>query len=106
MDAFHLPKVTADRERQGRSYLEFLRITSMSAGVYFLPAGGVDPQKPHAEDELYYVVKGRGAVQVDEQDRLVEPEALILVRAGSKHRFHSITEDLTLLVFFSPAESS
>jgi len=68
--------------------------------------GGVDPQKPHTENELYYVMKGSGSVQVDGEDRLVEPGKLILVRAGEEHRFHSITEDLTLLVIFSPAESS
>ena len=31
----------------------------MSAGVYVLPKGGTDPQKPHREDEMYYVVRGR-----------------------------------------------
>jgi len=55
---------------------------------------------------IYYVMKGSGSVQVDGEDCLVEPGKLILVRAGAEHRFHSITEDLTLLVIFSPAESS
>ncbi len=31
----------------------------MSAGIYVLPSGGTDPQNPHKEDELYYVVRGR-----------------------------------------------
>ena len=57
--------VIAERQRLGRSYLEFLRVPSMSVGVYFLPVGGLDPQKPHTENELYYVMKGRGSVQVN-----------------------------------------
>ena len=106
MNTFDLPEVIAERQRLGRSYLEFLRVPSMSVGVYFLPVCGLDPQKPHTENELYYVMKGSGSVQVDGEDCLVEPGKLVLVRAGAEHRFHSITEDLTLLVIFSPAESS
>ncbi|MCK7526822.1 MAG: cupin domain-containing protein [Ignavibacteriales bacterium] len=32
----------------------------MSMGLYVLPTGGGDPQSPHTEDEVYYVVSGRG----------------------------------------------
>ena len=78
----------------------------MSLGLYVLPAGGVDPQKPHAEDEVYYVVSGRGSIRVDAEDHQVEPGSIVFVKAGAEHRFHSIAEDLTLLVFFAPAEST
>src|SRR6266850_4571637 len=61
MQTFHLPQVIADRQQQDRSYLEFLRVPSMSAGIYFLPADGTDPQRPHTEDEVYYIIKGRGS---------------------------------------------
>jgi hypothetical protein len=40
------------------------------------------------------------------EDREVGPGAVIFVKAGDEHRFHSISEDLTLLVFFAPAEYS
>lgn len=36
----------------------------------------------------------------------VEPGSLIFVAANIEHRFHTITEDLTVLVFFAPAEST
>ena len=74
-------------------------------GVYFLPAGGADPQRPHSEDEVYYAVSGRATVRVAGEDRPVGPGALVFVPAGAEHSFHAITEDLTLLVFFAPAES-
>ncbi len=106
MQTFHLPQVIADRQQQDRSYLEFLRVPSMSAGIYFLPAGGTDPQRPHTQDEVYYTIKGRGSIRVGSQDRAVKAGDFILVEAREEHRFHSITEDLTLLVFFAPAESS
>jgi mannose-6-phosphate isomerase-like protein (cupin superfamily) len=91
-------------DRANVCYAEFLRHPSLSVGFYSLPAGAVDPQKPHAEDEVYYIVSGRGAIHVDGEDRLVQAGAAIFVAAGVPHRFHSIAEDMTVLVFFAPAE--
>ncbi len=78
----------------------------MSVGVYTLAAGATDPQLPHAEDEVYYVASGRGQIQVAGEDRPVQAGSIIFVKAGEDHRFHSIAEDLTLLVFFAPAEGT
>ena len=44
--------------------LEFLRVPAMSAGVYFLPKDGTDGQRPHREDEMYYVVKGKAKMVI------------------------------------------
>jgi mannose-6-phosphate isomerase-like protein (cupin superfamily) len=106
MDAFELSQLAAERQRLNRPYFEFLRVPALSAGLYFLPAGGVDPQRPHREDEVYYVVSGRGSVRVGAEDRAVAAGTVVYVKAGVEHRFHSITEDLTILVFFAPAESA
>ena len=105
MDAFNITELIKQQEQTPRSYLEFFRADSMSLGVYRLAAGAHDPQQPHGEDEVYYVVGGRGSVKVDAEEREVAGGDVIFVRAGVEHRFHSITEDLTLLVFFAPAES-
>jgi mannose-6-phosphate isomerase-like protein (cupin superfamily) len=105
MDAFELAELFARRRQSGRPYLEFLRVPALSLGLYVLPAGGVDGQQPHAEDEVYYVLGGRGAVRVGGEDRPVQPGTLVFVKAGVEHRFHSVTEELRLLVFFAPAES-
>ena len=105
MDLFQISELIAQRARSQKAYLEFLRVPALSMGVYFLPAGGTDPQRPHREDEVYYVVSGRGTARVAGEDRPVAPGALVFVGAGVEHRFHTITEDLTLLVFFAPAES-
>ena len=106
MEAFELSQLIAQRQQSGKFYLEFLRAPSMSLGLYVLPAGGVDPQKPHAEDEVYYVASGRASIRVGAEDRKVEAGSLVFVKAGVEHRFHSIAEDLTILVFFAPAEYS
>jgi mannose-6-phosphate isomerase-like protein (cupin superfamily) len=85
-------------------YLEFLRVPAMSAGVYMLPAGAMDPQHPHSEDELYYVVNGRARMTVGAEERAVRAGSVIFVEANQEHRFYDILEDLAVLVFFAPAE--
>jgi mannose-6-phosphate isomerase-like protein (cupin superfamily) len=106
MHPVDLPALLAEHARGGRPYREFLRVPALSAGLYVLPAGGLDAQSPHAEDEVYYVLSGRGSVRVGEEDHAVGPGALVHVPARVPHHFHSITEDLHLLVLFAPAESS
>src|SRR5438874_650819 len=82
MDAWELTDLVRDRERGDRPYLEFLRVPSLSVGVYQLPVGGIDPQQPHTEDEVYYVAGGRGAIRVDAEDRAVQTGSVIFVAAG------------------------
>ena len=106
MDAYELRDLLEQQAATGRAYQEFLRVPSMSIGLYSLPAGGVDPQQPHTEDEVYYVVSGRGQIRVGDEDRPVGPGSIVFVAATVDHRFHTIEEDLTILVFFAPAEYS
>lgn len=85
-------------------WAEFLRVPPMSVGVYVLPAGGVDRQSPHSEDEIYYVVRGRGRLRHGSVDSDAVPGEVLFVPARVEHRFHTITEELVLLVVFAPAE--
>jgi mannose-6-phosphate isomerase-like protein (cupin superfamily) len=102
---FAVEEIERLRQQAGKSYLEFLRIPAMSAGLYTLPAGSVDSQKSHKEDEMYYVVRGRARMHVGSEDREVEAGSVIFVPAEVDHRFHHIAEELVVLVFFAPAES-
>ena len=106
MDAFELSELTEQRRESGERYLEFLLADTLSAGIYELPAGDIDPQQPHTEDEVYYVVRGRASIRVGAEDRDVTEGSIIFVGAGVQHRFHSIAEDLTLLVVFAPPRGS
>jgi quercetin dioxygenase-like cupin family protein len=97
--------VLADRGLKGSPYLEFLRVPSMSAGLYVLPAGGADAQLPHKQDELYYVIRGKARMQAGPQDQPIGRGTLIFVAASVEHRFYRIEEELEILVFFAPAET-
>jgi mannose-6-phosphate isomerase-like protein (cupin superfamily) len=104
MERFSLADVQHLRADRGAPYYEFLHVPAMSAGVYELGVGEVDTQQPHTEDELYYVVSGKATLLVGETDQLVEAGSMVYVAAHVIHRFHTITEALTILVFFAPAE--
>ncbi len=106
MQAFELEQLLGQRARAGKPYLEFLNIPELSVGVYQLPAGGSDPQSPHTEDEVYYVARGRARIKVAEEDRPVQAGSIVYVAKNVEHRFHSIEQDLTVVVFFAPAEYS
>jgi mannose-6-phosphate isomerase-like protein (cupin superfamily) len=106
MEAWDLAEIDAARAAEGRRYREFLRVPDLSAGLYVLDAGATDPQSPHTEDELYYVVAGRGAVTVGDRTRDVSTGSLVFVAASVPHRFHGITERLEILVVFGPAEGA
>ncbi len=104
MRSFELAQLLEQRGELNKLYLEFLRVPDLSVGVYELPAGGTDPQAAHTEDEVYYVIKGKAKISVANESRAVQPGSIVYVAKNVAHRFHSIEEDLTVLVFFAPAE--
>lgn len=106
MDVFDLPQIMDAHSQAGQLYHEFIRSEHLSTGVYCLAAGSEDPQQPHTEDEIYYVIKGQATVRVGDEDRQVQEGSTIFVAKSVEHRFHSITQDLTILVVFAPPRRS
>jgi quercetin dioxygenase-like cupin family protein len=104
-DFFSLSEVNAQRSHSGKLYREFLRVPAMSAGLYVLPPGAGDPQGPHREDEMYYVVRGKARFIAAGEDREISAGSVLFVAAEVEHRFYNIQEELAVLVFFAPAES-
>lgn len=102
MEAYEYDEVRQAQIASGERYLQFLNTGSMSLGLYALPAGGEDLQTPHLEDEIYYVVSGRGAIVVAGERRDVVPGSIVFVGRDVDHRFVDITENLDILVFFAP----
>ena len=103
---FETARLIDEQDRAKQDYLEFLRVPSLSAGLYTLPAGSIDMQQPHTEDEVYYVISGRASFRAGAEERSVQTGSILYVKANVEHRFHSISEDLRVLVIFAPAEYS
>lgn len=106
MDAFDMPEIEDAHRENGELYHEFLRANRLSVGLYVLQAGATDPQSPHTEDEIYYIVSGAATIDVAGETRPVRSGSVIYVDAHVEHRFHTITEELKVIVVFAPPRRS
>lgn len=60
-------------------------------------------QTPHAQDEIYVVIRGRGILFHDGERDPFESGDLLFVAAGAEHRFEDFSEDLAVrVVFYGP----
>lgn len=57
-------------------------------------------QVPHAQDEIYIVIRGRGTLFHDGERDGFESGDLVFVAAGVEHRFGDISEDLAVWRIF------
>jgi mannose-6-phosphate isomerase-like protein (cupin superfamily) len=82
-------------------YAEHLRTADLSLGTYSVPAGGLDDQSRHSEDEVYVVTAGSATLRAGGESAAVEPGSVIYVPAGEEHRFTDVSADLSLVVVFA-----
>jgi len=98
-------ELRAVQKRGPRAYSEALRSPALSFGIYGLPRGAEDPQRPHAQDELYFVLSGRAELVAQGRRVTLGPGAIAFVAAKVRHRFERIGNDFVVAVAFAPPES-
>ena len=60
-------------------------------------------QTPHAQDEIYFIIRGRGVLIHDSKRDTFESGDILFVAAGTEHQFEDTTDDLALWrVFYGP----
>ena len=65
---------------------------------------GVDPQTPHAQDELYIIHAGVATLVCEGEHSHCAAGTVHFVPAGADHHFESFSEDFaTWVVFWGPA---
>jgi len=102
-----LARVAAKASAAAGGYVgEVLKSDLLSVGVYILAAGATDGQKPHAEDEVYYAVRGSATLFAGGVEHPVREGTVLFVPARMEHRFHDIVEELVLVVFWAPPEGT
>ena len=87
-------------------WIVHLSSDDLSLGTYSIPAGGLDDQTPHTEDEIYVVRSGRATLVTTSGIADVGPGSVVFVPAGERHKFTEISEDLALVVIFAPPYES
>jgi quercetin dioxygenase-like cupin family protein len=106
VESFEVAGVFGQLDAGGTGYVEHLRRADLSLGTYSLRAGAEDLQEPHTEDEVYVVTAGRAKFTSSGETIDVVAGSVFFVAAHEVHRFHDIAEDLSVLVFFGPAEGA
>lgn len=97
------PFTTADGSTI-RSLLDLANapVKSQSLAEATLPAGGETERHYHrVSEELYYLLEGCGTMEVDGEQRSVEPGDAILIPAGAWHQIKAI-EPLRFLCCCAP----
>lgn len=71
---------------------------------FYIPRGAngekLDPQQPHARDEIYVVARGSGVFFNGTGRRPFQTGDLLFAPAGSAHRFENFTDDFAVWVMF------
>jgi mannose-6-phosphate isomerase-like protein (cupin superfamily) len=86
---------------QGERFLKALSHGSMSVELY-VPIGS-DPQGPHTQDELYFIIAGEGDFVCGQERTRFGANTVFFVPAGEVHRFENFSADFaTWVVFWGP----
>jgi mannose-6-phosphate isomerase-like protein (cupin superfamily) len=60
-------------------------------------------QTPHTQDEIYFIIRGRGFLLHDGKREPFEAGDILFVAAGTEHQFEGTSDDLALWrVFYGP----
>ena len=86
---------------KGNSYFHtFINKDNLAAGILRLEPGEKDTQEPHESDEIYYIIRGDGFLNIGEKDYSVSEGMSYFVVKNIKHRFHGNKKELVVLYFF------
>jgi mannose-6-phosphate isomerase-like protein (cupin superfamily) len=97
---------TPPKDGEPNHWIEHLISNDLSIGTYSIPAGGVDDQRPHFEDEIYVVQTGVATLVTDSGSAEARAGSVLYVPSQEKHQWTNIAEDLTLIVIVAPPYKS
>ena len=82
----------------GKRFVTLFTHGSLQVEVY--APRGFDPQKPHAQDEVYIVVAGHGEYVCEGKRQKFEPGDFLFAAAGESHWFERFSDDFAVWVLF------
>ena len=97
--SFHVRSVRARLAAGNGGYEVVHESPGVEVGVYVLVAPEPDRQQPHADDEIYVVLEGRGTLDVEGKRYDLTEGDSVFVPAGAEHQFVGY-EHLSVLVIF------
>lgn len=98
---FDTKKYVKDLEKSKSYFHTFLNQKNIAAGILRLVPGQEDTQAPHDSDEVYYIVKGNGFLNINRKDYKISEGMSYFVAKNIEHQFHGNTQELVVVYFFS-----
>ena len=102
MHSFGVGPVLDRLRTSGGGYEIVHESPGLELGVYVLVAPEPDRQQPHEDDEIYLVLEGTGALEVEGESVPVEEGTTVFVEAGADHRFTAYEHLAVFVVFARP----
>ena len=87
-------------EKSKSYYQTFINRESLAAGMLCLKPGEEDTQSPHESDEIYYVVRGDGFLNIGGKDYPISEAKVYFVGKNIEHKFYGNKKELVVLYFF------
>jgi mannose-6-phosphate isomerase-like protein (cupin superfamily) len=100
-EIYELEDIISRLDDEDRYFIDFLNAKGLKAGILRLHPGEKDTQEPHQVDEVYYVIEGRGFIEINGKNHTIKQGTSVFIPAKSKHRFHGNVQDL--VVFYALA---
>jgi mannose-6-phosphate isomerase-like protein (cupin superfamily) len=82
---------------KSRYFIDVMNTSTMEVGIINLKKDQEDTQQPHVSDEIYYVISGRGTIEIDGIKNEVNPGKIIYIPKRIRHSFHAISNKLVIL---------
>ena len=82
---------------KSRYFIDVIDTPTMTVGIINLKKDQEDTQQPHTSDEIYYIISGRGTIEIDGIKNEVNPGKIIYIPKKIHHSFHAISNELIVL---------
>jgi mannose-6-phosphate isomerase-like protein (cupin superfamily) len=82
---------------KSRYFIDVLDTPTMAVGIINLKKDQEDSQQPHTSDEIYFVISGKGTIEIDGIKNEVNPGKIIYIPKKIHHSFHAISNELIVL---------
>lgn len=102
---FDINEYLKNTPKSGSYYHTFINRNNLAAGVLRLQPGEKDTQTPHDTDEIYYIVKGDGFLNISGKDYKILEAKAYFVGKNIEHKFHDNKKELVVLYFFGGPDS-
>ena len=101
-DVININKVIHDLDRSHNYFLNIFSSKGLETGILRLKEGDKDIQAPHSIDEIYFVVDGKGSLEIEGKINTVKSGDFIFVPANAHHKFtlDSTSKSLLVIYFF------